>query len=191
MKKLLIAFLFFGIIKTGYSQTELLVLPGQGIVINVDTVLIGIEGPKSLLSKIDSSFHISVQYDSVVYESISIDESLVDNSVLPIDSSWTVYKVRITWRKSAIFEFEGKEYESSVLKKIIVLSPIIAVTPSGLKTGDHFKRVFDKHQKTKSSPSYIYNTKCHCYYDLGICFYSTIVKKQSKAIRVIYGIEIF
>tara|TARA_R110000868_G_scaffold324705_2_gene585514 strand:- start:479 stop:1186 length:708 start_codon:yes stop_codon:yes gene_type:complete len=194
MKTYVLTILLFGTFNFCFSQEEIEVLPGQGIIIDSDTILLAIDRPNTVFSKIDtSSYPISIQTGIGIADGlvVEIDSTNSGNSNSK-DTSWTTHHFWLTWRNSVIFEFEGTQADTLPLTKIIVLEPLSARTSSGLKIGDDLQKIFEDFQEIEGSYNCGEKGFHYCYYDHGISFQAkTINKGSNQELEIITGFEIY
>jgi hypothetical protein len=194
--KTLISILLFCITGQIYSQVkqETIIIPGKGIVLLNDTILINIESPESLLAKIDTTnYESNVFYGSGLACGIISKTDSVTGITTIEDASWSTSHCNIIWDWSIEFEFEGSTKEDLVLTKIKIFYPHLAKTVNGIKTGDSFREIFSNYENTNGSYNCGDKGYFYCYYNHGISFRVKPYKEKPNPdmFNRILGFEIY
>jgi len=179
-----------------YSQEEkeTILIPGKGIILFNDTILINIESPESLLLKIDTTnYESNIFYGSGTACGIISFTDSVTGKTTTKDASWSTSYCNIIWDWSIEFEFEGSTKEDLILTKIKIFYPHLAKTINGLKTGDDYKGIFHKYENTNGSYNCGDKGYFYCYSNYGISFRVKPYKEKPnpEMFEKILGFEIY
>ena len=195
--KALITFFSFLIIGLVYGQknNEVIVISGEGIVINKDTFLLGIN-PKSLLLKIDTINHnVSIRNSFGHSDGVKIFTDSLTGKTIAKDVYWSTFYCKINIKDLSInFMFEGDDTKSNLaLVKIIIEYPCVATTTKGLKTGVNYTDIFEKYNEKEGSYNCAENGFYYCYYNYGISFKVKPYKENPnpEMYEKIVGFEVF
>ena len=150
---------------------EIIILPGEGILFEGDTIILGIN-PKTLLTKIDTIKNaVTTNYTTGHSNGfILITDSLTGQTTTK-DIYWTTYYCDIIFSEFPVyFMFEGDSVTNLLLNKIKIEYPCKAITTNGLKTGSYYTDIFVKYNRKEGSYNCGENGFYYCYSNHGISF---------------------
>jgi len=165
------------------------VLPGEGIMVGHDSILLHRTNHGMLLSKLDSSRSLKIETDTLESQISYITMGGTDKTIA--DSVWNTYRVVINWDKNLYFEFEGTDSEAILLKRIRIYYPNPATTALGYGIGDPFYKVQKAYQHPNRGIIRRNTFSGFCLDGLGICFHSKIMKVKNKPVATIYALEVY
>lgn len=174
MKRTLFIYLisFWCLLESSYGQeSEVLILPGKGIVINSDTLNVGHDKFYSTLNKLDTNenqIFYSFGYGIACGMQQSVD-SLSGDTIWK-DASWGFHTAQLFYEKNIEIQFYGDSKSSMTIDKIIIEYPAVGYLENGLMIGDYYKSIFNDFDKKDSSYNCAESGPSFCYYNEGVNF---------------------
>ena len=153
------------------ESNDVIVLPGEGVIIQNDTFMLGI-APLKLLTEIDTAKHkVNIIYTSGHSDGIEILEDSITGQKTSKEIYWTTYYCDINILDYPVyFKFEGDSKEKISLNKIKIDFPCKAITTNGLEVGSHKSEIFKIYSERQGSYNCGENGFYYCYYKYGISF---------------------
>ena len=173
MKTHLVTFILFifWISNLSAQGLSILIMPGEGIVLNEDTFRIGKDRFSSTIEKLDTNQN-KVYYHFGYGIACGLEQSIdsISGDTIWKDGSWGFHTGQLFFDKNVEIKFYGNSQDSMTIEKIIVKYPAIAFLENGLMIGDYYKSIFNDFDRTDSSYNCAESGPSFCYYDEGVSF---------------------
>lgn len=194
-----ILFTFCLLLATSYllfgqnKKDDIILLPGQGIVIYKDTILLG-KTPEFIISKLDT---INNSFDIVYGDGTSdVVTTFYDsdkNKVRSVDTFLMFKSCQITYKNNLRFKFIGSTKDSVFLTNITIDYPLSARTLDNLQIGSDKESIFKNLPKIEGSYNCGHRGWFFCYPDKGISFQVKPYKEKPdiEMFDKIIGVEIY
>ncbi|MBC7933810.1 MAG: hypothetical protein H7Y86_00430 [Rhizobacter sp.] len=151
------------------TKQELIVLAGQGLVINADTIFLG-QTPTQVIAKLDTinnkfdAFYVNGIADGVIrfYDSTK-------KLIRSVDSFWMTRTCSMTYREAIKFKFNSERGDSLLLTNIVVNYPLTA-SAKMVTIRSKKRTIFKYFGRVKGSYNCGDGAWCFCYPKQGISF---------------------
>lgn len=151
------------------TKQELIVLAGQGLVINADTIFLG-QTPTQVIAKLDTinnkfdAFYVNGIADGVIrfYDSTK-------KLIRSVDSFWMTRTCSMTYRDAIKFKFNSERGDSLLLTNIVVNYPLTA-SAKMVTIRSKKRTIFKYFGRVKGSYNCGDGAWCFCYPKQGISF---------------------
>jgi hypothetical protein len=151
------------------TKQELIVLAGQGLVINADTIFLG-QTPAQVIAKLDTiNNKFDAFYGNGIADGVIRFYDSTKKLIRSVDTFWMTRNCNMTYKDAIKFKFYSKGGDSLSLTNIVVNYPLTAIA-NKVTIRSKKGTIFKYFGKVKGSYNCGDGAWCFCYPKQGITF---------------------